>query len=98
MNMRQRILGWILLALAVILTLASGMPVADAPVKVYDSAAALVPIFGLPAAACAWGYLALSKGRKRDFAVTIGLNLLTVWFLSRAVREIAECYFYYAAG
>ena len=92
--MRQRIFSYVLLAMAAALTLASGIPV----VRVYSSGAALASICGLPAAVCAWGYLALSKGRRRDFALAIGLNLLTVWFLCRALGDLADCYAYYAAG
>lgn len=96
--MRQKIFCRILLVLAVVLTLVSGIRVADAPVKVYDSAAAVVLMCALPAAVCGWGFLALSEGRRRDFAAAIVLNLLTVWFLCRALEDIAECYFYYVTG
>ena len=96
--MRQKIFCRALLVLAVVLTLASGIRVADPPVKVYDSAAAIVLICAFPAAVCGWGFLALSEGRKRDFAAAIALNLLTVWFLCRALGDIAECYSHYVTG
>ena len=96
--MRQKIFCRILLAMAVVLTLATGIPVAYTPVKVYDSAASIVLVCALPAVACGWGFLALSEGRRRDFAAAIALNLLAVWFLCRALEDIAECYFYYVTG
>lgn len=96
--MRQKIFCRVLLVLAIVLTLASGIRVADPPLKAYDSAFTIVLMCALPAAVCGWGFLALSEGRKRDFAAAIGLNLLTVWFLCRALKDIAECYFYYVTG
>lgn len=96
--MRRHILRRALLVLAAVLTLASAMSAADTPVKVYDSAAALVPLFAVPAVCCAWGALALSERRGRDLLLASGLNLLVVWSLRRALRDVLACYAHYVPG
>lgn len=91
----RRFFRWALLVLAVVLVLLGQMPVADVPVLVYDGGAALVPLFSLLAAGCGWGYLALSPRRGRDLLLAAWLNMAALLTLCRAVRDLAECCFYY---
>ena len=95
---RRRILQGVLLALAVLLTLLSAMPVADVPVRVYENTALIVPVCAFLAAAASWGSLAVSPKRRRDAAAACGLNLLAVWFLCRALMDLMDCYTYYVTG
>lgn len=96
--MRKALLRLLLLALAVVLALLSGIPAANPPVKVYESAAVLAPLCALLAVLCAWGYLLASDRRKRDFITAFSLNLLAVWFLFRALYDVLACYAYYVTG
>ena len=96
--MEKRFPRYPLLALAVLLTLLSGLPTADVPVKVWDSAAAMVQVFAVLAVTASWLYLAVSGRRKRDYCIACGLNLLVVVFLCRALNDIGQCYEYYLYG
>lgn len=93
--MEKQFSQYLLLALAVILTLCTGLPTADVPVKVCDSAAAMVQVFAVLAVIAAWLYLAVSERRRRDFCIACGLNLLTVLLLCRALNDVGLCYEYY---
>lgn len=96
--MEQKISQYLVLALTLFCTLMVGMPVADVPTRVYDSAAGVIPLFALLAVAGSWLYLVISDRRRRNFLVTFGLNLLVVILLSRALSDIGVCYEYYLHG
>lgn len=65
MNCRH-VLYWLLLALSAGLTLLSILPVADAPVVVYDGAVFIVPLCVFGACLCAWGSLLASSKKRLD--------------------------------
>ena len=96
--MEKRVTQCLVLALAVLLTALTGLPVASAPIKVYDSMAAMMLFLAPLAAAASWGYLAVSGRRRRDYLISFGLNLLTVIFLCRALNDIGACYEFYLHG
>lgn len=96
--MKQKISQYLVLALTLFCTLVVGIPVADVPIKVYDSAAAVIPIFALLAVVGSWLYLVISDRQKRHFLVAFGLNLLVVIFLSCTLNDIGMCYEYYLHG
>ena len=89
---------WILLALAVGLTLLPAVPVADAPVLVYENFAAAAPLCVFGACLSAWGCLLASGKRRRDFLLTMGLSLLAVWFLCRDLWLLGACFACYVPG
>lgn len=89
---------YLLLALSVMLTLFNSLPVADVPVEVSDGMTALMLLSAPLAMASAWGYLALSDRRRRNYLIAFGLNLLTVLFLCRAIDDICICYEYCLHG
>lgn len=97
MNCRH-VLYWLLLALSAGLTLLSILPVADAPVVVYDGAVFIVPLCVFGACLCAWGSLLASSKKRRDYLLAAGLSLLAVWFLCRDLWDLAACYAYYVPG
>ena len=96
--MEKGLCQYLLLVLTVVLTLFTGSPTADVPVKVYDSTACMVQISAVLAVAAAWLYLAVSGRRRRDYCIAFGLNLLVVLFLCRALNDIGLCYEYYLYG
>lgn len=95
---RRRVLHWVLLALSAVLVLLSALPAADVPVKVFDGMVFAVPLCVLGACLCAWGSLLFSARRNVDFALAACLTLLPVWFLCRALWDLAECFAYYVPG
>ena len=96
--MERRLSQYLLLALAVVLTLFTGFPTADVPVKVWDSTVGMVQVFAVLATAAARLYLAVSERRRRDYCIALALNLLVVVFLCRALNDIVQCYEYYLYG
>lgn len=96
--MEKRLTQFLLLALAVVLTLFTGLPTADVPVKVYDNAFIMVYLCSVLAVAAAWLYLAASDRRRRDWCIAFALNLLVVLFLWSTLSDIYQCYEYYFYG
>ena len=96
--MEKRLSQYLILAAAVVLTLLTGIPVAEVPLKVWDSSAGMVQIFAVLAVISAWLYLAVSDRRRRDYGIAFGLNLLVVLFLCGALNDLILCYEYYLCG
>ncbi len=88
----------VFLGLATVFTFLSGMPTAEAPVKVYENRMAMVEIFAVFGVVFAWIFLAVSERRRRDLFAVFVLNLLNVFFLCRALNALEMCYLYYVTG
>ena len=94
----RRVLQWALLALSAGLTLPAALPVADAPVLIYENAVLIVPLCAFGACLCAWGSLLASPRRRTDVVLAAGPMLLAVGCLCRDLWELAECFAYYVPG
>lgn len=87
-----------LLVLAALCALLTGLPAADAPVRLYENTAMVIQIFAVLAAVLSWAYLARSERRWWNFALCGGVNLLAVWMLCRALSAALARSAYYGPG
>ena len=77
---------YLLLALAALCALLTGLPAADAPVRLYENTTVFIQLFAVLAVVLSWAALAL------------GLYLLPVLTLCKAQSDAVACYTYYVPG
>ena len=89
---------YLLLALAALCALLTGLPAADAPVRLYENTTMFIQLFAVLAVVLSWAYLARSRRRWWNYALALGLYLLPVLILCKALSDAVACYTYYVPG
>lgn len=89
---------YLLLALAALCALLTGLPAADASVRLYENTTVFIQLFAVLAVALSWAYLARSRRRWWNYALALGLYLLPVLTLCKALSDAVACYTYYVPG
>ena len=87
---------YLLLALAALCALLTGLPAADAPVRLYENTTVFIQLFAVLAVVLSWAYLARSRRRRWNYA--LALYLLPVLTLCKALSDAVACYTYYVPG
>lgn len=86
---------YLLLALAALCALLTGLPAADAPVRLYENTTVFIQLFAVLAVVLSWAYLARSR-RRWNYA--LALYLLPVLTLCKALSDAVACYTCYVPG
>ena len=86
---------YLLLALAALCALLTGLPAADAPVRLYENTTMFIQLFAVLAVVLSWAYLARSRRRWWNYALALGLPVL---ILCKALSDAVACYTYYVPG
>ena len=95
----KKILPIILLVASVLfLILASSMPAADVPIKVYDSAVTIAPLFYIISIVLAYLSLAVSSKKPLFFVVTFIIIIIGFIGMNSIIDDLYQCFTYYIPG
>jgi len=82
----------------IFLILASIMPVADVPIKVYDSALAIAPLCYILSITFAYLSLVTSSKRLQYFVFTAIILIIALLGMNRIIDSLYQCFEYYVHG
>lgn len=91
----KKILPIIFLVGSVLFLIFASMPIADVPVKVYDSAVAIAPFCYIISITLAYLSLAVSSKRISYFVMTFIIIMLALIGMSSIINDLYQCFTYY---
>lgn len=76
----------------------ASMPVADVPIKIYDSAVCIAPFFYIISIALAYLSLAVSSKKPLNFVMTFIIIILAFIGMNSIIDDLYQCLRYYVPG
>ena len=94
----KKILPIILLVGSVLFLILASVPVADVPIKVYDSSVCIAPFFYIISIVLAYLSLAVSSKKPLYFVVTFIVIILAFIGMNSIIDDLYQCWRYYVPG
>lgn len=94
----RKVLPIIFLVGSILFLVFASMPVADVPIKVYDSGVAIAPLCYIFSAVLAYLSLAISSKQISYFVVTFIILMFVLIGMSSIIDDLYQCFSYYVPG